>query len=77
VGVTISLLTDGATEHPLWHEYFDPARNPAHRALVSPQIPVPPGAGRTIILRTDYGPTGDGQYDWPLFGRFQAPSDSR
>lgn len=72
IGITVTLLQTDAREQLLWQEHFDPAHDPAARGLAERRIAVPPGSGRTIILRTDYGPTGDGQYDWPLFGRFRA-----
>lgn len=72
VGVTVTLARGSEPEQPLWREHLDPIGNLAHRGLIAARIPLPPGHHRTVILRTDFGPAGDGQYDWPLFGHFRS-----
>jgi hypothetical protein len=68
VGITWSVLSPGQPETVVWHEYFNPRDEPAHRGLVHRRFALPPGTGRILILRTDPGPANDGRWDWPLFG---------
>jgi hypothetical protein len=68
VGLTWLLRLADGTERTLRHEEINPRDRPADRGTLRREVTLPPGAGRTLLLRIDAGPHGNPAWDWPLFG---------
>ena len=71
VGFTWVLRGADGVERVIMHEYLNPRDHAGHRGILPRELVLPPGAGRVLILRTDYGPAGDGAWDWPLVGNLR------
>lgn len=59
----------GETEVELLSEYWNPRDRPEHRGMVPVSFPLPERHGGFLTLSIDYGPHGNGNWDWPLFGQ--------
>ena len=66
-GITRRAYASGQVDVHLWN----PRDHAEHRGALPRELVLPPGAGRVLILRTDYGPAGDGAWDWPLVGNLR------
>lgn len=59
----------GDQESELYSKYWNPRDRPEHRGLVPVSFALPEGHEGLLILSVDYGPKGNGNWDWPLFAR--------
>lgn len=76
-GVTFSVLwrNDAGTEHALWSRYLNPLEVSADRGVQSAEVALPVGQNGRLILRSGYGPAGNGAFDWSYVGDFQILRD--
>ncbi len=70
-GVQWTTAVDGV-DRILFAEYWNPRDRPEHRGLVPITFALPERHNGTLTLTVDYGPEGNGLWDWPLFGRLEA-----
>jgi len=68
VRVTWSIDSNG-TQGVLYSIHWNPRDREDHRGLVAQSFELPPGQDGELVLSVDYGPDGDGAWDWPVFGR--------
>jgi hypothetical protein len=57
----------GDTEVELYTEYCNPRDRPEHRGMVPVSFNLPEDVEGILSLSIDYGPHGNGNWDWPLF----------
>lgn len=77
-GVRFHLLwreETGTAEHQLWSRYLNPLEVPTDRGVQHADVLLPAGRTGQLILRTTYGPQGNGAFDWAYVGDFQLATD--
>ncbi|MEZ5275004.1 MAG: hypothetical protein R3F07_01335 [Opitutaceae bacterium] len=72
-GVGLRLSVGSPTsEVEVLHVHWNPRDHEEQRGLQWLEVPLSEVEDTRLVLRVDYGPAGDGRWDWPVFGRLEA-----